>query len=361
VLFFINGAAFGSWLPRLPELRDRLGLGLSAVGLTLAMAGIGGLVGSALSGWLVGRLGARNVAVWPALVLMAVLPAIGLAPSGLVLGGVVLVAAVVDALADVGMNALGVRAQHLRGRSIFTRLHALWSLGSLAGAAVSTGAAAVRIPLSAQLLGVALAGAVAVMWAMRRIPATERLPRVRPRAGLTLGIVVVGAAVALVEGVPHDWSAIFLTDVLGTSAAVAGSGFLCLSGGMVVGRLAGDRVVDRVGSTRSIYGGLAMVAVAMSVMVASPTVPLTLTALTAWGLGIAVVLPLLYRLAGSHRGFGEGSGLAALTVGSRLGFMAGPTAVGSTATISSLPLALAVVVGVALVGSVITLTLGLSE
>lgn len=361
VLFFVNGIAFGSWLPRLPELRDRLGLGLSAVGLVLAMAGLGGLAGSALSGWMVGRVGAKRVAVWPALFLMLTLPGIAFAPGGLVLGAVVLVAAVADALADVGMNALGVRAQQRRGRSIFTRLHALWSLGSLAGAAISTGAAAARVPLGVQLPAVALVGAAAVAWAASVLPATERRPRLRPRVGLASSIVVVGVAVALVEGVPHDWGAILLADALGASPAVAGAGFLCLSAGMVVGRLLGDRVVDRIGSRRAITVGLGMVTVALITTVTSASIVFTLASLLLWGLGISVVLPLLYRLAGSHQGFGEGSGLAALTVGSRLGFMAGPTAVGSTAAVTSLSMAVALTVGAGLLASLTVLASGFSE
>lgn len=361
LLFVVNGVAFGSWLPRLPELRDRLGLGLGAVGLVLAMVGIGGLAGSALSGWAVGRLGARRVAVWPALALMLLLPAVGFSPTALVLGAVILTAAVADSLADVGMNALAVRAQENRSRSIFTRLHALWSIGSLGGAAVSTGAASAGISLGTQLMALAGAGLAAVVAAIRFIPTTELRPRVRSRPGLTLGIVVVGGAAVLVEAVPHDWSAIFLTDVVGTSPSLAGLGFMCLSVGMVAGRLGGDRVVDRLGPNRSIYLGLTAVTVAVTVTVASPPLPVVLVALTGWGLGVSVVLPLLYRLVGSHHAFGEGSGLAALTVGSRLGLLVGPTAVGSLAAVASLPLAVGVVVGVSLVAAVGLVASGLSD
>lgn len=361
VLFFVNGMAFGSWLPRLPELRDRLDLGLNAVGLILAMGGIGGLAGSAVSGFLVGRLGPKRSAVLPALLLMSLLPFIGLAPTAVVLAAVIVFAAVADVVADVGMNALAVRAQENRGRSIFTRLHAVWSLGSLGGAAISTIAVAAGVALTAQLWGVALLGVVAVVWAAGVLPDTELRPRMRGRRGVALIIAVVGAAVALVEGAPHDWSAIFLRDVLAASPAVAGAGFLCLSGGMVIGRLLGDRAVDRVGVTRSIFTGLLVVALAVVVTVLARNVALTLAALTAWGLGISVVLPLLYRLAGSHRGFGEGGGLAALTVGNRIGFTAGPYAVGSAAAISSLPIGLSLVVGAALVASVVAVASGLSD
>jgi hypothetical protein len=79
-----------------------------------------------------------------------------------------------------------------------------------------------------------------------------------------------------------------------------------------------------------------------------------------WGLGISVALPVLYKLAGSHPSFGEGSGLAALTVGTRLGFMAAPALIGVTATAWSLPVALAVVVGLAGAASMVAVALTMS-
>ena len=59
--------------------------------------------------------------------------------------------AVLDSFADVGMNALAVRMEEARGRSIFSRLHGVWSFGTLAGAALSTVAVAVGVGLVPQL------------------------------------------------------------------------------------------------------------------------------------------------------------------------------------------------------------------
>ena len=39
VLFFVNGATFSNWLPRIPEIRDRLGLGNAGLGATLLGGG----------------------------------------------------------------------------------------------------------------------------------------------------------------------------------------------------------------------------------------------------------------------------------------------------------------------------------
>ena len=39
VLFFANGAVYGNWIPRLPEIKDRLGVGNSGLGVALLGGG----------------------------------------------------------------------------------------------------------------------------------------------------------------------------------------------------------------------------------------------------------------------------------------------------------------------------------
>ena len=39
VVFLVNGVTFASWMPRLPEIQDRLGISDAALGITLVGAG----------------------------------------------------------------------------------------------------------------------------------------------------------------------------------------------------------------------------------------------------------------------------------------------------------------------------------
>jgi len=61
VLFFVNGAIYGNWIPRLPEIKDRLGVSNAGLGVALIGGGIGGLIGSLAVGAIVARLGSRRV------------------------------------------------------------------------------------------------------------------------------------------------------------------------------------------------------------------------------------------------------------------------------------------------------------
>ncbi|HEY4607499.1 MAG TPA: hypothetical protein VIH55_07595 [Acidimicrobiia bacterium] len=361
LLFLVNGVVVGSWLPRLPEIRDRLGIDLRALGITLALGGVGSLVGSAVSGILVARLGARGTAALGASLSFLALPLISVVGGAGLLAIVLAVLGFLDSQADVGMNALGIRVEEARGRSTMTRLHGLWSLGTLAGAASSAGALLIGLDLGLQLLLVSVVGLLTVAFAVRLLPTTPHRARVGARSGtVALGLMLAGGTAVFIEGAPFDWSAIFLSDETGAGAAMAGGGVIVFTIGMLAGRLAGDHLVDRFGAVRTLYGGLASAVASMVVVVTSGATSAALVGFGVWGLGISVALPVLYKLAGAHRSFAEGSGLAALTVGTRLGFMVAPASIGVAATAWSLPTALAVVVGIAGVASVtaVRLTLG---
>jgi MFS family permease len=129
---------------------------------------------------------------------------------------------------------------------------------------------------------------------------------------------------------------------------------------MLAGRLGGDHLIDRLGAVPTLFGGIVLSVTAALAVVAAAATATALVGFALWGLGISVALPVLYKLAGSHPSFSEGAGLAALTVGTRLGFMVSPALVGVAAEVWSLPVALGVVVSVAAVATTIAtrLTLG---
>ena len=80
-----------------------------------------------------------------------------------------------------------------------------------------------------------------------------------PRRLLALGALAF--ACLLIEGASADWSAVYLRDELGTTAAVAAIGFTAFSVTMTFGRVFGDRLVDRFGPEAIVRAGGSVAAV----------------------------------------------------------------------------------------------------
>ena len=79
--FFVNGAVVASFVPRLPEVRDQVDLTLGAVGLLMSLAGLAGLVASALVGRIIDRFGTKIVLLVSGAISTLALPLIGVAET----------------------------------------------------------------------------------------------------------------------------------------------------------------------------------------------------------------------------------------------------------------------------------------
>ena len=152
-MFFVNGATFSSWTPRLPELQAELGISDAALGLTLVGMGLGGLASSLFSGWLVDRRGSRTMTMTTSAAMSLWLPLLGIAPTAVLVFAALLVLGALDGLTDVAMNSQAVELQRRIDRSIITRFHALWSAGAVTGGILASRAAAAGHPVARATAG----------------------------------------------------------------------------------------------------------------------------------------------------------------------------------------------------------------
>jgi MFS family permease len=143
-VFFVNGAAIGTWVAHIPWVQARFDLSKAALGLVILALAVGVIVALPLMGRVVGRIGSARATRTAGLACVLALPLPILSPQPWLLP---LALAVLGASsgAMVSMNAHGVAVERALRRPIMSSLHAGWSLGGLSGAAlVAVGGAAGR-------------------------------------------------------------------------------------------------------------------------------------------------------------------------------------------------------------------------
>ena len=366
--FFLNAVFYAGLVPRLPEVKAQLELSSTAFGAALAALPLGALLAGLSSAPLIRRFGSGRVASYGLVALGVTVWTIAVAPGWLWLAAALLVLGALDAVVDVAQNAHGLRVQRLYRRSILNSFHALWSIGAVAGGLLGSAAAGLGVPLGWQLaLGAAVFGVVALAIARAMLPGSDEpepepvaavagavdtgaveLPRERPRRRAVVPALavlgVLAACGAFVEDAGASWSALYLRTELDTGAATAGLGFVALMVAMTVGRLTGDRVVDRFGQRRVAQLGGALGAAGMGLALALPSVPTTLVGFALAGLGVATLVPAVYQAADELPGLAHGTGLAVINWLLRLGFLFSPPLIGAVADATSLRVALLVVV-----------------
>jgi MFS family permease len=351
-VFFANGAGFASWVSRIPAVRDALSLSEGQLGMALLAMGAGALVSFQLAGRGIGQLGARGLTLATGFIYCFLLPHPVLVGSLLPLALTLFLLGAANGAMDVAMNALAVEVEARRGKPIMSGLHGLWSAGGLCGAALGGTMAHHDIAPGLHIGVVAAVLAGVLLVAMRWLQSTPPKPAeaaphfALPEPGMGgLGAIVFCAF--LIEGGMADWSAVYVKDGLGLSAALGAFGYAAFACAMMGLRLAGDRLMAVWRASTLLRAGNAAAALLFATALITQSAGLTLAAFVAVGLGVATVAPLVFGTAARRARRGPGQGIAAMATLGYGGFLLGPPLIGWLAQLTSLRFALLVLAGLA--------------
>jgi hypothetical protein len=317
IIFAMLGFGFGSWLSRLPAVRDHLDattLQMSVYGLCLAIGSVTGLPSAVLLLWC------------------------GQMPLGLVL---LFGYGFAFSNSDVAMNISGASAERALGRARLPLLHAGFSLGSVSAMGVGAAAEALRISVPLHLIGIFLLIIGISLTVLRWIPRNDRVETARSaappvpatktgpipivsgessadpaadaaaaHAGTGSGapqaarsrspwtdprILLIGfiaMSMALAEGTAADWLPLALVDGRGLSnelgALILGVFFVS----MTVTRVAGSPILHRFGRVAVLRGGAILCAVGVVTVILVPHTWAIVIGAICWGIGCALGFPV---------------------------------------------------------------------
>ncbi|MFJ8931069.1 MULTISPECIES: MFS transporter [unclassified Streptomyces] len=340
-VFCIHGSVTGSFATRVPWIQEHAGVSAGQLGLALAFPAIGASLSMPLAGSVTHRFGARAglrglLALWT---LALILPS--LAPSLLTLCAALLVYGATAGMSDVAMNALGVEIETRLDKSIMSGLHGLWSVGALLGSLGGTLAAHLgsdaRLHHAIAAVVLTVAGLVVCRWVLDLRPTEEEEAPPRfalpPKSALLIG--AVGFCAVFAEGASLDWSAVYLRDVLGTSAGLAAACTTAFTLTMAVARIAGDAVVDRFGAVRTVRISGVVATLGALLVVVAPNPGVAMAGFGLVGLGIAVVVPLCFAAAG-RSGPNPSLAIAGVATITYTSGLIAPSAIGTIADATSL-------------------------
>jgi MFS family permease len=333
-----------------PWIAAHVGIGVGELGVALLMPGIGAMLAMPFSGRLAHRYRVRplvrvTIVAWCASLALPALPT-----SLALLCLVLLVYGATAGLADMAMNTQGVLVEQRFGRSVMSRFHGFWSVGVLAGSAGSALASHVGTDTRLQFLIVALVlatvGAVAARSLLDDVTSAQGdpPPRFALPTRLVLLIGLVGLCAVFGEQAGTDWSALFIRRELAGSASLAALAVTAFAATMAAVRLLGDHVIAALGPVRTVrLSGACATAGAMTVVLA-PSLAVGLVGFALLGVGVAVVVPLVFATAGRVGPHPARSiaGVAGIAYGSGL---LTPGVIGGIASASSLKTSFCVVAG----------------
>jgi MFS family permease len=362
IVFFVTGTGIAAWAPLVPFAKARTGIDEGVLGLLLLCLGAGSIVTMPLAGALAARLGCRRVILGAGVLLCLALPLLAAASNLPLLVAALLLFGAGAGGIDVAMNIQAIIVERASGRSIMSGFHGMFSLGGIVGAGaiialLGAGASPVVATLvvtGGNVVALAVAAPHLLAYGSKREGPIFAVPH-----GIVLFIGVLCFIEFLVEGAVLDWSAVFMAGSRGMATAYAGLGYAAFALTMTIGRLAGDRIVQRFGGGNIIvFGGLCAAAgLGLVTLVGAWQIGLLGYALV--GVGGANVVPVLFTAVGRQTVMAENVAVPAITTLGYAGILVGPAAIGFVAHAASLSVAFLIVamllVGVAVSGRLLRL------
>src|SRR5215204_3630343 len=313
LLFAVNGLIIGGYGGALPSIRERLEIDATYIAIMLFTAGLAAIAAMQVGGRLSDSIGARQISLagLPLLIAAAITFAFATTFPVAVVGAVLL--GLGNGTMDVAMNAVGVQVEGARKRPIMSSFHALWSVGGFVGAGsvllmatlLSLTGAAIVMPLMLFLSALAV---VAFVVAYKITPTTalvqHKVDGVRTRIpSIAWLLAIMALAFGLSEGTATDWSALHVTEVAQVDSTTGSLGIVAVSGWVLI-RLFGDRLVARFGRRAVVRSGGICAAIGYGTVTLVSGLPLLLVGWALVGLGVGMIAPQVYAVAG-HIGGGR--------------------------------------------------------
>jgi MFS family permease len=360
--FFLLGVAGMAWVPRIPEIKDSLGLSDGEFGLLLLASTAGAIPGAQLAGRVVHMYSSQLVIRISGVLLPIGVFVMGYSTTVEVLALGLLIMGFSVPFMDVALNGQAVEIErHTKGRWM-SSFHGLWSVGAFSTTLFGGTISHVLTPRE-NLFLLSIISLFAYFFVTRYLlppefdghlgdagTITESKIPLFGKQSMILWALGIGLICALIpEGGAFDWSGILLKDHMGISKGLTASAATSFSLAMIVSRLLGDRFFEKWGHVKTVkYGGLFGgslwgLSLAIGIPISSSHEMLGLFVVcigfAAAGFGIGPFFPAFYLAAASVPGVAPSVGLARVGLIAFAAYFAGPTMMGAIAEVATLPIA----------------------
>jgi len=347
--FLLLGIVSMGWVPRIPEIKDAIGLSNGAFGFVLIGSTFGSITGAQLAGRLMHTYGSQRTIFVGVLIMPAGLAGMALSTNAVALFFTLYTMGLGYALIDMCYNYQGTVVEKILGRRHMSSFHAMWSTGAFLTTVVG-GLITRQVSPRANLLAISIISVVAYLIAARFLLSSAidghkgedeheaKIP-LFGKSVMPLWLLGVGLLASLVgEGAASDWGAILLRDEMGYEKGVYASAFASFSLAMIVSRFLGDRALDHFGPARLVklggyFGGIiwgVAMAIAIPLSATHSTIALVIVNIgfVAAGLGIGPMFPAFILAATKIPGIAPAVAISRVGVIGIAGFFFGPTVTG---------------------------------
>jgi len=360
VMFFTQGVASLSWMPRIPEFISNLHVSNEVWGSIIGFGGAGAIIPLVFTNKLVLRFGTTPIIKYSAISIAIIISLLPLANFWWIFLALHFTMSLAFSTFNIALNSQAVAFQKRQGKVLLGSFHGAWSIGAATSAAISA-AIASYTPLLIHILTLGIVCLGLFLWAAANMltPAEDDHSQEREstkkvswlKTPKYLWLLSIGAFAGMwPELVIMDWSSVYGKKVLLLDAGSAALPYTCFIVAMIFGRFSILKLTEkyqiaRLSQIGGAFGSIALgLAIFSSATLASSNQLLGLLLLCLFfaiaGFGISSMVPGFYSATGEIKGLSTAQALSRMALFNYTIIIFAKMFMGSLIDNTSLPLAM---------------------
>ncbi|MDC0044634.1 MFS transporter [Pelagibacteraceae bacterium] len=334
LLFFIMAFFVGLWTIRIPTIKDQINTDYFGIGLVMATFAIGSIIAMVFANNVIKMSSARTVLFYT-----SILQAILWLPTPFITSlQMFMIFSFIFGLCygsfEISCNLYASNLEKREKKSMMSGFHAFWSLGVLTGSIVTSLFLEWDISFLNNVITyviVLLPFNIFIVLRLHfdQIHNTENKHSIFFIWPLLIFILALISMVnALTEGSVDAWGALYMRDFIQVDGFLIGLATVSFNIFMVIGRLSGDWIRDRIG----VYNFLTILfitsIISLYMLYSFDSILAALFGFALLGIGTSAIIPIAYSLAGKAEGIDSGAAIAIVSIAVYGTFMGAPATLG---------------------------------
>ena len=334
LLFFIMAFFVGLWTIRIPTIKDQINTDYFGIGLVMATFAIGSIIAMVFANNVIKMSSTRTVLLYT-----SILQAILWLPTPFISSlELFMIFSFIFGLCygsfEISCNLYASNLEKREKKSMMSGFHAFWSLGVLTGSIATSlflewNISFLNNVVTYVIILLPLNIFIVLRLHVDQIENTENKHTIFFIWPLLIFILALIAMVnALTEGSVDAWGALYMRDFIQVDGFLIGLATVSFNIFMVIGRLSGDWIRDRIG----VYNFLTILFItsilSLYILYSFDSILAALCGFALLGIGTSAIIPIAYSLAGKAEGVDSGAAIAIISIAVYGTFMGAPATLG---------------------------------
>ena len=335
MIFFVVAFYVGLWTIRIPTIKDQVGTDYLGIGYILAAFSIGSVLFMILSNRIIKYYSSRSILEFCGYCHAFVWILVPFITSIYYFMGIAFIAGCVVGIYEIAMNLQASDLEIRSRKSMMSGFHAFFSLGLLISAAITSIFVELQISFLLNIFFVVILLLPINIFFARLLGEDVKKNSDQAKKNIfflwpmiLFILVFITIADSFTEGGVDAWAALYMRDAIKVEGLKIGIATISFNLFMVIGRLLGDSIRDKLGVYIFLNTLIALSIIGLLIIFNFNSILSSIIGFSILGFGISSIVPLAYSFAGKIEGIDSAVGISIISIAAYGVFMIAPALMG---------------------------------